>query len=155
MENSDLAFFLVSLNSAALLVGPELTALRISGSDDPVVGSRGKVVSSPDGDLWVFVHGARWRARCAQGDEPLELGTEIKVLGIDRLRLSVEPTAADPSSPDAATGLGRIALVRRFGLLLWMIAFGLSWFAFGSIFPAALSVPVLAALFLLPVALLD
>jgi len=61
----------------------------------PATGNEGMVgksaaVKKPD---FVYVEGALWRARAEDG-APLEVGTEVLIVGVDKLTLTVRKTNA-------------------------------------------------------------
>ncbi|TMF85277.1 MAG: nodulation protein NfeD [Chloroflexi bacterium] len=60
-----------------------------AAGEESMVGHIGTVRESLDPDGMVFVDGALWHASAASG--PLPAGTQVRVLGLDGLRLRVEP----------------------------------------------------------------
>lgn len=150
----EVSFFVSSLLAGVLLVGPEIGGLRLTGSDDPVVGARGRVLPSSDSELWVSVQGARWKATRAGRGEALRAGTPVKVVALDGLRLVVEPIA-ETAGPDERSRIRRIAPVRLVGMGFWGIALVLSAVAYASILPALILVPAIAVIGLLPLVFLD
>jgi len=60
-----------------------------AAGEESMVGHIGTVRESLDPDGMVFVDGALWHASAASG--PLPAGTRVRVLGLDGLRLRVEP----------------------------------------------------------------
>ena len=55
----------------------------------------------PEGQVWI--EGALWRARLAEGASPVSVGDKVKVEAVDGLTLVVrpEPQAAVPTSEGA------------------------------------------------------
>ena len=62
-----------------------------------MVGHLGTVRESLQPDGMVFVDGALWQATTASG--PLPAGTQVRVLGLDGLRLRVEAAEQQQALP--------------------------------------------------------
>ncbi|MDX6652242.1 MAG: hypothetical protein QOJ38_1023 [Solirubrobacterales bacterium] len=79
----------------ALVVQRALAARRmpIHTGWEEMAGAEGivRVALAPLGQ--VFVKGALWRARPAEGDGPLEIGARVRVVSVDGLTLDVVPVA--------------------------------------------------------------
>src|SRR5207248_3524639 len=60
-----------------------------AAGEESMVGHGGTVRESLNPDGMVFVDGALWQAAATGGSVPA--GTQVPVLGLDRLRLRVEP----------------------------------------------------------------
>jgi membrane-bound serine protease (ClpP class) len=61
---------------------------RPTTGKEAIIGERGRVTARIDRIGAVSVHGELWRARA---EEPIETGTEIVVVEVDGLTLSVRP----------------------------------------------------------------
>jgi len=60
-----------------------------AAGEESMVGHIGTVRESLHPDGMVFVDGALWQATATSG--PLPAGTQVRILGLDGLRLRVEP----------------------------------------------------------------
>ncbi len=60
---------------------------------EEMVGSEGVVRAPLDPDGQVFVEGALWRARAADGGTPISIGNRVRVESVDGLTLLVSPLA--------------------------------------------------------------
>jgi len=83
---------------ALLVYGAAIKAMRrpvVTGREH-MLGSRGKVVRAEGGHLTLNVDGELWAGICAA--RQLEVGDRVSVVGMDGLRLRVEPEAADRAS---------------------------------------------------------
>jgi membrane-bound serine protease (ClpP class) len=66
---------------------------------EELVGDVGEVREPLDPDGQIFIEGALWRARLAEGEGTIDLGTRVRVRSVDGLTLVVEPVAEqDPAS---------------------------------------------------------
>jgi membrane-bound serine protease (ClpP class) len=66
---------------------------------EEVIGSIGEVREPLDPEGQIFVGGALWRARVADGGSSINLGTRVRVRSVDGLTLVVEPVPEqDPAS---------------------------------------------------------
>jgi membrane-bound serine protease (ClpP class) len=66
---------------------------------EEVIGSIGEVREPLDPEGQIFVGGALWRARVADGGSSIDLGTTVRVRSVDGLTLVVEPVPEqDPAS---------------------------------------------------------
>ncbi|GIU98177.1 MAG: serine protease [Actinomycetota bacterium] len=90
--------------AAALALGRMAWRTRklagVSGTD-AIVGSRGVVQRIENGEAHVFLQGSWWGARARSG--PLRPGQEVRVVGMDGLRLIVEAEddpGGHPTGPD-------------------------------------------------------
>ena len=63
--------------------------------EDELVGSVGDVRRALDPIGQVFVYGALWRARAADGEGPIGVGYRVRVEAVDGLTLSVRPLEPD------------------------------------------------------------
>lgn len=70
-----------------------------TGEED-LVGAEGDVRIALDPIGQVFVSGALWRARAADLEEPLEVGSRIRVAEVDGLTLTVAPRANEATDQD-------------------------------------------------------
>src|SRR5215207_1017987 len=61
---------------------------------EQLVGGIGEVREPLDPDGQVFIEGALWQARVAEGGGRIELGNRVRVQSVDGLTLVVEPVAA-------------------------------------------------------------
>lgn len=106
-------------NAAADYVGPGLITLGVlsiitffiitpkiirAHRDEPVrtgweelIGRDAEVREqlNPTGQVWI--EGALWKARAADGSAPLAIGTRVRVEGVDGLTLIVSPAASRPN----------------------------------------------------------
>jgi len=64
---------------------------------EQLVGGIGEVREPLDPDGQVFIEGALWQARVAEGGGRIELGNRVRVQSVDGLTLVVEPVAAGES----------------------------------------------------------
>ncbi|GAB3186904.1 NfeD family protein [Hydrogenophaga aquatica] len=74
---------------------------RVVSGRDEMIGARGRITDVREGITWCQVHGERWRVRA---DEPLAVGQEVQVEGLDGLVLRVRrvaATGADNGQTDA------------------------------------------------------
>ncbi|HRF04115.1 nodulation protein NfeD [Accumulibacter sp.] len=96
--------FGLAASSAALVLlggGMALRARRapvVSGREE-MIGARGEIALVDGDDVWVQVHGERWRAR-ARG--PLFAGQRVRISGIDGLTLEVQASDDFPPSKGEA-----------------------------------------------------
>jgi membrane-bound serine protease (ClpP class) len=66
---------------------------------EELVGDIGEVREPLDPEGQVFIEGALWRARVADGGSRVDLGNRVRVKSVDGLTLVVEPvTEQDPAS---------------------------------------------------------
>ncbi|MBL8369568.1 MAG: nodulation protein NfeD, partial [Candidatus Accumulibacter sp.] len=92
-----LLFGLAASSAALILLGGSM-ALRarrapvVSGREE-MIGASGEIASVDGDEVWVQVHGERWRVR-ASG--PLRAGQHVRISAIDGLTLEVQ--ANDDSS---------------------------------------------------------
>ena len=63
---------------------------KVATGNEGMMGEIGKAITALEPEGKVFVHGEYWDAAAAQ---PVALGARIRVTGIDRLKLTVEPVA--------------------------------------------------------------
>ena len=104
---SEFSFFVLAGLSVFLFVLPELLfAVDLARSPskagpDALIGATGRVVEAQSDvhETWVEVQGERWRAECH--GTAATLGDEIRVLGVDGLRLVVA-AAGPPGESDTA-----------------------------------------------------
>ncbi len=74
---------------------------RVVSGRDEMIGARGRITDVREGIIWCQVHGERWRV---WADEPLAVGQEVQVEGLDGLVLRVRrvaATGADNGQTDA------------------------------------------------------
>jgi hypothetical protein len=144
------AFFILSvLVSVLLLVGRDLAFMfnldgssSVSGSEG-LVGSQGAVLKrDPDQNdkIWVRVHGERWLAMSP--GFTLDPGQPIEVTAIDGLCLIVRPNIEE-SAPTGSTPRW-LTPTRAAGLAFWLVSCAASLWAFGSVLPGLLAVPLLS-----------
>ena len=62
--------------------------LEVRAGAETLIGETGRVVTACRPDGQVEVNGELWQARCAAG---ADVGRQVRVVGRDRLRLTVEP----------------------------------------------------------------
>jgi membrane-bound serine protease (ClpP class) len=76
---------------------------RVRTGSEEMVGASAEARSSVDPEGQVWIEGALWRARLAEGAPPVRLGDRVKVEAVDGLTLVVrpEPQAAVHSSEGA------------------------------------------------------
>jgi membrane-bound serine protease (ClpP class) len=76
---------------------------RVRTGAEEMVGATAEARSSIDPEGQVWIEGALWRARLAEGATPIQLGDRVRVEAVDRLTLVVspEPQAAVHSSEGA------------------------------------------------------
>jgi membrane-bound serine protease (ClpP class) len=66
---------------------------------EELVGDVGEVREPLDPEGQIFIEGALWRARVADGGSSIDLGNRVRVRSVDGLTLVVEPVAEhDPAS---------------------------------------------------------
>jgi membrane-bound serine protease (ClpP class) len=71
---------------------------------EELVGDIGEVREPLDPEGQVFIEGALWRARVADGGSRVELGNRVRVMSVDGLTLVVEPVAEqDPVTVEKGT----------------------------------------------------
>jgi membrane-bound serine protease (ClpP class) len=72
---------------------------RVRTGTEEMIGSAAEARSSIDPEGQVWLGGALWRARLAEGATPIRLGDRVRVEAVDGLTLVVhpEPTAANSS----------------------------------------------------------
>jgi membrane-bound serine protease (ClpP class) len=77
-----------------LIVGAGLRAqkLAVRTGREGLVGARGTVIERLAPSGWVRLGDERWQAR---SDTVVEIGTEVEVMGVDRLTLKVRPSAKE------------------------------------------------------------
>ncbi len=68
---------------------------RPAEGKDPMVGRKGRVVSSCRPEGTVEIHGTLWKAVSEDREQALAPGTMIRVCGRDRLTLIVKPAHGD------------------------------------------------------------
>jgi membrane-bound serine protease (ClpP class) len=63
---------------------------RVATGIEGLAGKLGRVTQELDPEGRVFVHGEIWNAISSQG--PIPVGAEVRVLQVENLKLTVEPT---------------------------------------------------------------
>ena len=66
---------------------------------EELVGDVGEVREPLDPDGQIFIEGALWRARVADGESRIDLGNRVRVKSVDGLTLVVEPVAEQDPEP--------------------------------------------------------
>jgi membrane-bound serine protease (ClpP class) len=91
-----LAAFIVFASRKALVAHREQP---VRTGHEELVGDVGEVREPLDPEGQVFIEGALWRARVADGGSSINLGTRVRVRSVDGLTLVVEPVPEqDPAS---------------------------------------------------------
>ena len=80
--------------------------LPVHTGHEELVGTTGEVRVPLDPVGQVFIQGALWRARLANGGGPLRPGDRVRVQSVEGLTLLVTPSAAAAGSDEVAEGGG-------------------------------------------------
>lgn len=149
-------FALLAATSTLLFVLPELLfALDLARSPsragtDALLGAQGRVIDpvegAPSEDVWVEVHGERWRAACEQGE--LVAGLPVVVLGVQGLTLVVAQRSAAGDEPPTKWELPSNP-VRVAGIVVGCLAAITALAAYDSLFPTLVIPLAVGAIWLL------
>lgn len=85
-----LAAFIVFASRKALTAHREQP---VRTGHEELVGDVGEVREALDPEGQIFIEGALWRARVADGERAIHLGNRVRVRSVDGLTLEVEPVA--------------------------------------------------------------
>ena len=77
---------------------------RVRTGTEEMIGSAAEARSSIDPDGQVWLGGALWRARLAEGATPVRLGDRVRVEAVDGLTLVVHPEP--PTAGNSSEGAG-------------------------------------------------
>ncbi len=152
----DVLFFIVSF-LAAVLLAPEVAVPELlqryswrpeESGRTSLIGVRGTVLPNAheaEPKLWVLVRGERWQATSV--GEHLATGTEVQVVGMEGVTLKVAPVSEPSPQQARSSSWTWSTLTRIAGFGLWGIVCFLSSWAFSSVIPGILSVPVWVVIF--------
>jgi membrane-bound serine protease (ClpP class) len=77
---------------------------RVRTGTEEMIGAAAEARSSIDPEGQVWLGGALWRARLAEGASPVRLGDRVRVEAVDGLTLVVHPEPQTASHPSEGAG---------------------------------------------------